>query len=70
MVGFRAFSDEKTLFYEARELGGELFRSIEAKRHFPEQDAYLNDFKARMQRLVEYRKKEWIYEYEFWQTRK
>jgi multimeric flavodoxin WrbA len=69
MAGFRAFPDEKSLFYEARELGRELCRCIEEKRHFPEQDAYLNDFKTRMKGLVEYRQKEWTYEYEFWQAK-
>jgi multimeric flavodoxin WrbA len=70
MSGFRTFPVEESLFANARELGRELCLSIQEKRHFPEQDAYLKDFKARMQRLVEYRQKEWIYEYGFWQTRK
>jgi multimeric flavodoxin WrbA len=69
MSGFRTFPAEESLFANARELGKKLCRSIQEKRHFPEQDAYLNDFKTRMQRLVEYRQKEWIYEYGFWQTR-
>jgi len=70
MAGFRTFPNEAALFTKAQELGRELCRCIEKRQHFPEQDAYLSAFKARMQGLVEYRKKEWIYEYEFWQVRK
>ncbi len=69
MAGPRAFPDEASLFAEARKLGQELCRSIREKRHFPEQDAFRNAFKARMQRLVEYRQKEWIYEHEYWHSR-
>jgi len=69
MAGFRAFPDEEALFARARGLGGELCRSIREKRHFPEQDAYRQAFKDRMKGLVEYRQKEWTYEYAFWQTR-
>lgn len=69
VAGFRAFPEEKSLFAKAQELGKELCRCIEEKRQFPEQDAYRNAFKARMKGLVEYRQKEWIYEYEYWQAR-
>ncbi len=69
MAGFRAFPDEAALFARARELGANLCRCIREKRHFPEQDAYRNAFKARMKGLVEYRQKEWTYEYEYWQAR-
>jgi multimeric flavodoxin WrbA len=69
MAGFRTFPDEEALFAKARELGRELCRCIHEKRHFPEQDAYRSAFKARMKMLVEYRKKEWTYEYEYWQAR-
>jgi len=69
MAGFRTFPDEATLFTKAQELGKELCRCIEVKQHFPEQDAYRIDFKARMQGLVEYRQKEWTYEHEYWQSR-
>jgi multimeric flavodoxin WrbA len=69
MAGIRSFPDEAALFARARELGQNLCRHISEKGHFPEQDGYRNAFKARMQQLVEYRKKDWIYEYEYWQAR-
>jgi multimeric flavodoxin WrbA len=69
MAGFRTLPKEGVLFAKAQELGKELCRSIQEKKHFPEQDAYLNAFKARMKGLVEYRQKEWTYEYEYWQAR-
>ena len=69
VAGCRSFPDEESLFTKARELGAELCRSIAEKRHFPEQDAFLNAFKARMKGLVEYRQKEWSYEYEYWQAK-
>jgi multimeric flavodoxin WrbA len=70
LTGFRTFPNEAALFAKAQELGKKLCRCIEEKRHFPEQDAYLSGFKARMQGLVEYRHKEWTYEHEYWQARK
>jgi hypothetical protein len=70
MAGCRTFPDEESLFAKARELGKELCQCIREKKHFPEQDAYRDAFKARMKRLVEYRQKDWIYEYEYWQSRK
>ncbi|HTP66729.1 MAG TPA: flavodoxin family protein [Geobacteraceae bacterium] len=69
MAGVRTFPDEEALFAKARELGRELCRSIQQKRHFPGQDAFRNAFKARMKRLVEYRQKDWTSEYEYWQAR-
>jgi multimeric flavodoxin WrbA len=69
MAGFRTFPEEESLFAKAQELGRELCRCILEKRHFPEQDAYRSDFKARMQGLVEFRRKEWTYEYEYWQAK-
>lgn len=70
LVGFRTFPAEASLFAKAQELGRELCRCIKEKRYFPAQDAYRNAFKARMQGLVEYRQKEWPYEYEYWRGRK
>ena len=70
MAGFRSFPEEETLFAEAQELGRELCQCIQEKRHFPGQDEYRNAFKARMQRLIAYRQKEWTYEYEYWQARR
>ncbi len=69
VAGCRSFPDEEALFVKARELGKELCRSIAEKRHFSEQDAFLNAFRARMKGLVEYRQKEWTYEYEYWQAK-
>ncbi len=69
MAGCRAFPDEEALFAKARELGKELCRSIAEKRHFPEQDAFLEAFSARMKGLVEYRQNEWTYEYDYWQAK-
>lgn len=69
MAGFRIFPNEDAFFSKARELGKELCRCIQEKQLFPSQTAFRNDFKARMKRLVEYRQKEWTYEYEYWQTK-
>ncbi len=69
VAGCRSFPDEEPLFAKARDLGQELCRSIAEKRHFPEQDAFLNAFRARMKGLVEYRRKEWTYEYDYWQAK-
>ena len=67
--GCRAFPDEETLFAKAQELGKELCRNIREKRHFSEQDAFLDAFKARMKGLVEFQQKDWVFEYEYWQAR-
>jgi multimeric flavodoxin WrbA len=69
MAGFRTFPEEAALFAKAQELGKELCQSIQVKRHFPEQDAPRSNFKARMKRLIEFRQKEWIYEWEYWRAR-
>ena len=69
MAGCRSFPDEVSLFGTAQELGRELCRSIQEQRHFPQQDAFRNAFKARMKGLVEFQQKEWIYEYEYWQAK-
>ena len=69
MAGFRTFPNEEALFAKAQDLGRKLCLSILEKRHFPKQDAFRNDFKARMKRLVEQRQNDWTYEYEYWQAR-
>ena len=69
MAGVRKFPNENTLFAKAQELGKELCRCIQDKRHFPEQDAFRNAFKSRMQKLVEYRKNEWTFENEYWKAK-
>jgi multimeric flavodoxin WrbA len=70
VAGCRTFPEEESLFAKAQELGKELCRSIQEKKHFSEQDAYLDAFKSRMKGLVEFQQKEWTYEYEYWQSRK
>jgi hypothetical protein len=40
---------------------------VRDRREFPEQDAFRIAFKERMGWLMEYRKDEWPYEYEYWQ---
>ena len=69
MAGIRTFPDQETLFGKARALGSDLCASVREKRHFPEQDSFRKDFKARMQRLVEYMKDEWVYERDCWIAR-
>jgi hypothetical protein len=69
MAGPRTFPNEEALFVKARELGTKLCGSIREKRHFPEQDAFRSAIKSRMKGLVEYRRKDWTYEYEFWQAK-
>jgi multimeric flavodoxin WrbA len=68
-TGYRSFPEEEPLFSKAQALGKQLCRSIQEKKHYPEQDAFLNAFKTRMQRLVEFQKDEWTYEHEFWQSK-
>lgn len=70
MAGVRTFPGEAALFLKARELGRQLCRCIKEQKHFPDQDAFRNAFKARMQKLVEYRKNEWAYENDYWQVRR
>ncbi len=70
MAGTRVFPDEENLFESARNLGRELYTSIAKKRKFPEQDAFISDFKARMTGLVDYMQEQWVFEREFWAKRK
>lgn len=67
MAGVRTFPKEDVLFEKARELGKNLCRCIKEKEHFPDQAGYRGAFKARMKRLVEYRKDDWTEEYSYWQ---
>lgn len=69
MAGERTFPDEANLFNQARDLGRDLCRSIDEKKDFPEQFEYRTAFKARMKRLVEYRKDEWTAECQYWRKR-
>jgi multimeric flavodoxin WrbA len=53
---------------QARELGKTLVDSWKNKAVLPEVERVKDAFKERMQYLMQYRKDEWPYEYEFWQT--
>jgi len=52
---------------QARELGKTLVVSWKNKAVLPEVEEVKDAFKERMQYLMQYRKDEWPYEYEFWQ---
>lgn len=67
-AGVRCFPKEKSLFDRARKLGKDLCRCIRENEHFPDQAGYRGAFKARMKRLVEFRKDDWTYEYRYWQN--
>jgi multimeric flavodoxin WrbA len=69
VTGYRSFPEEDSLFAKAQEMGKLLCHSIQNKKHYPEQDAFLEAFKTRMKRLVEFQKNEWTYEHEFWQSK-
>jgi len=69
-AGFRAFPDESDLFDRARNLGRELCRCIAEGRAFPEQDAFINGFKARMSGLVDFMKEQWVFEREYWEKKR
>lgn len=67
MAGDRLFPRQDLLFANARALGRELCRCIRETDHFPDQAGYRGGFKARMKRLVEYKKDDWSFEYHYWQ---
>ena len=67
MAGERIFPKQEILFGNARTLGKEICRCIKEKEHFPDQAGFRGGFKARMKRLVEYRKDDWATEYRYWQ---
>lgn len=69
MAGIRTFPDEATLFSLARQLGRDLCKCVREKHRFPEQEDFIKSFKSRMRGLVEFRKDEWIFEYEYWKDR-
>ena len=47
-------------------LGNRLVLSWKNKESFPEIQERMAAFRERMRRLMEYRKEEWPYEYEYW----
>ena len=65
--GRRSFPKQAELFDKARELGSELCRCIREQNHFPDQAGYRGSFKARMKRLVESRRDDWDFEFQYWQ---
>jgi multimeric flavodoxin WrbA len=69
-AGFRTFPDEAALYDRARSLGGELCRCVAEKRRFPEQDAFISGFKARMSGLVDFMKEQWVFEREYWEKKR
>lgn len=70
MAGIRTYPQEEVLFAQARDLGERLCRAVREKQHFPEQDAFLHAFAARMSGLVGYMQAHWPFEYDFWQHKK
>lgn len=58
------FPDE--LVDRARALGKRLVLAWKNKESFPETQEKMAGFRERMRRLMEYRKDEWPYEYEYW----
>jgi multimeric flavodoxin WrbA len=54
-------------FEAARELGRELARCIRGNESFPEQVPEKDAFRDHMQCLALDRKREWTFEYEFWE---
>ncbi len=68
-AGVRALSGDDLLLRKAQELGRELCRCIREKEHFPDQAGFRGTFKARMKRLVEQKKDDWSFEYQYWQER-
>jgi multimeric flavodoxin WrbA len=66
LAGVRTFPDEMDLFARARELGGELCRSIRERRVFPEQDEFHAGFRVRMSGLIDVMQEYWVFERDFW----
>jgi len=66
----RTFPNENELYGRARELGRELCAPVDEKREFPEQEAFRQSFRARMQRVVGYMQDFWPYEREYWREKK
>jgi multimeric flavodoxin WrbA len=66
IAGIRTFPDEAALFEKGRTLGRELCACIAERRPFPEQEAFIGGFKARMSGLVNFMQEYWVFEREFW----
>lgn len=65
-AGIRTFPDETNLYKKARSLGSELCLSVAEQRRFPEQEMFINGFRARMAGLVAFMKEYWVFEREYW----
>jgi hypothetical protein len=50
----------------ATDPGKRLVQAWRNKEFFPEIQGKMGTFKERMRQLMEYRKEEWPYEYEYW----
>jgi hypothetical protein len=70
VAGVRIFPDETNLYARAQSLGRELCRCVTERQKFPEQDAFINGFKARMSGLIDYMKEYWAYEREYWEKKR
>lgn len=70
MAGVRTFPEETVLFGKARELGRTLCRAVAERTAYPEQDAFISGFRARMTGLVDFMQDYWIYERDFWSRRR
>jgi hypothetical protein len=66
IAGIRTFPDETVLYGKARDLGRALCRAVAERTGYPEQDAFISGFKARMSGLVDFMQEYWPYEREFW----
>jgi multimeric flavodoxin WrbA len=69
LAGIRIFPDQANLYEQAQSLGRELCQSIREKRRFPEQDMFIDGFKARMSGLVEFMKEIWVFERQYWEKK-
>jgi multimeric flavodoxin WrbA len=70
MSGIRTFPDETNLYENARGLGRELCQCITERRKFPEQETFINGFRARMSGLVDFMKGYWAFEREYWEKKR
>ncbi len=52
---------------EAERLGAQLVQAWSDRATFAEVEKARNEFKQRMQRLIQFRKEDWPYEWEYWQ---
>ncbi len=69
VAGIRTFPDEAILYLNAQNLGRELCRCVTERQKFPEQDAFISRFKARMSGLVDIMKDYWAFEREQWEKK-